>query len=59
MDFDATGQLMIVYSAFVMYLRKNVNKMKQCINSLWTSRKLKIQLGGMFCIIFYLSLVSP
>jgi len=33
-DFDATGQLMIIYSAFVKYLRKNGNTMKQCINSL-------------------------
>jgi len=29
MDFDATGQLLILYSAFVNYLRKNGNKMKQ------------------------------
>jgi len=29
-DFDVTGQLMTIYSAFVNYLRKNRNKMKQC-----------------------------
>jgi len=34
MDFDATGQLMIIYSAFVKYLRKNGNTMKQRISSL-------------------------
>jgi hypothetical protein len=33
-DFDATGQLRIIHSAFVKYLRKNGNKMKQCISSL-------------------------
>jgi len=26
-----TGQLLIIYSAFVKYLRKNGNTMKQCI----------------------------
>jgi len=29
-DFDATGQLLIIYSAFVKYLRRNGNTMKQC-----------------------------
>jgi len=29
-DFDATGQLLILYSAFVQYFRKNGNMMKQC-----------------------------
>jgi len=33
-DFDATGQLLIIYSAFIKYLRKNGNKTKQCINCL-------------------------
>jgi len=33
-DSDATGQLLIVYSAFVKYLRKNMNTMKQCISCL-------------------------
>jgi len=28
-DFDAAGQLRIIYSAFVTYLRKNGNTMKQ------------------------------
>jgi len=31
-DFDATSQLLIIYSAFVKYLRKNGNTMKQCIS---------------------------
>jgi len=33
-DFEAAGQLLIIYSAFVKYLRKNGNKMKQYISSL-------------------------
>jgi len=32
-DFDATGQLLIIYSAFVKYLRKNGNTMKKCVSS--------------------------
>jgi len=33
-DSDTTGQLLIIYSAFVKYLRKNRNTMKQIISSL-------------------------
>ena len=33
-DFNATGQLLIIYSVFVKDLRKNGNTMKQCISSL-------------------------
>jgi len=33
-DFDITGKLLITYSAFVKYLRKNGNTMKQCVSSL-------------------------
>ena len=58
MDFDATGQLMIIYAAFVKYLRKKT-KTKQCISSLQTSRKLMIQLGGRSCIIFSLEFGIP
>jgi hypothetical protein len=36
-DFDATGQLVITYSAFSKYFRKNGNTMMQCISYLWTS----------------------
>jgi len=49
-DSDATGRLLVIYSAFVIFLRKNWNKMKQCISSLQTSRRLMIQLGGRSCI---------
>jgi hypothetical protein len=33
-DSDAIGQLLITYSVFVKYLRKNGNTMRQCISSL-------------------------
>ena len=45
-DFEVTGQLLIIYFAFIKYLRKNGNTMRQCISYLWTSRKPMIQLGG-------------
>jgi len=51
-DFDTAGQLLIIYFAFIKYLRKNGNTMKQCISSLQTSRKLMIKLGGRSYIIF-------
>ena len=37
MDFNATGQLLIMYTVFVKYLRKNRNTMKQCISSIQMS----------------------
>jgi hypothetical protein len=33
-DLDVTFRLLIIYSAFVKYLRKNGNKMRQCISYL-------------------------
>ena len=57
MDSDAAGQLMTIYSAFVKYLKKNVNSMKQCISCLQTSEKLMIQVEGKSRII--IRLVSP
>ena len=33
-DSEATGRLLIIYSTFGKYLRKNGNAMKQCISSL-------------------------
>jgi hypothetical protein len=57
-DFDTTGQLLIIHTGFVKYLRKNGNTTKQCVSCLWTSRKFMIQLGGRSCIIFSLCLVS-
>jgi len=57
-DFDATGQLLIIYSAFVKYLRKNGNTTKQCFSCLQNARNLTTNLGGRFCIIFWTGLVS-
>jgi len=34
MNFDLTGLLLIIYFAFVKYLRKNGNTVKQCISYL-------------------------
>jgi hypothetical protein len=44
-DFNTTGQLLIVYAAFVRYWKGNGNKVNQCFSCLWTSRKFMIQLG--------------
>ena len=33
-DSDTKGHLLIIYSVFVKYLRKNGNTMRQCISSL-------------------------
>jgi len=45
-DFDVTGQLLIIYSAISKILRKNVYTMRQCISSLQSSTKPTIQLLG-------------
>jgi len=50
---------MIKDSSVVKYLRKNGNKMKQCISYLYTSRNLMVHLGGGSCIIFSFNVVSP
>jgi hypothetical protein len=57
-DFDVTGQLLIIYSAFVKYLGENGNAMKQYIRNLQTSRKTVFQLGGRSYMISLLNLVS-
>jgi hypothetical protein len=63
-DFDATGQLQIIYSAFIKSMRDGgwggkENTMKQCISYLQTSSKPMIQFGERSFIIFTMSLVSP
>jgi len=45
--------------AFVKYLRKNENAMKQFVNYFCTSRRFIIQLEGRSCIMFSCSLVFP
>ena len=57
-DFDATGQLLIIHTAFVKYLRKSGNTMKQGISYLSISRRIMIQLGGRSYGTFSVSLVS-
>jgi hypothetical protein len=57
-DFNVTGQLLFIYSAFVKYLRKNGNKSRQYFSFISTEIKPMIQIGGRSCIIFSLSLVS-
>jgi hypothetical protein len=39
-DFAATAELLSMYSAFIKYLRKDGNTMKQYISCLYTSRRL-------------------
>jgi hypothetical protein len=39
-DFDATDQLVIIYSAFIKYLRRNGTTVTRCISYLYTSRKV-------------------
>ena len=56
--FDATDRLLILYSAFAKYLRKNGSTMKKFISCSQTSRKLMIQLEGRSYIRFSLSVVS-
>jgi hypothetical protein len=51
-DFDATSELLVIYSAFTKYFRHSGNTMKLCINYLYTSRKPMLQLGQRCCIIF-------
>jgi hypothetical protein len=52
-DFDARVQLLIIYAAFVKYLRKSGNIRKQFISYLKTSRNQIIQLGRMSCTVQY------
>jgi len=56
-DFDVTGRLLIIYSAFAKYLKKNGNTMRKFISSLQISRKRMIHLGGRSYIRFSLSLI--
>jgi len=58
-DVDAIGQLLILYSAFVTYMRNKL-EYNEAVHQLFIdSRKLKIQLGGRSFIISSLSFVSP
>ena len=54
-NYEATGSLLITYSGFFKYLRKNGNTMKQCISYLLMLRKLMIQLRGRSGTVFSMS----
>jgi hypothetical protein len=56
-DFDGTDEIVIIYSAFVKYLRKlecNDAVHQQFIDS----GKFMILVGGRSCVIFSLNLIS-
>jgi len=57
-DLDVTGQLLIIYFAFIRYLRKNGNTIRQVHQQSVNFKKPYDQSGGRSCIIFSLSLVS-
>jgi hypothetical protein len=54
-EFDARGQLLIIYSAFLKYVRKTGNT----ISYLQNSRRPQIHLGGRYFIIISLSFDIP
>jgi hypothetical protein len=55
-DFDATGQLLIIYSAFIKYVRKEWDYNETMHQLFIDFKKPMIQLGGKFCIIFSLKI---
>jgi len=57
-NYDATYELLIMYSPFNNIPEKMGIQMEQCIICLQISRKLMIQLAGTSCAIFSLSLIS-
>ena len=59
MDVDATVQLLILYSAFVTYVRKKWEYNEAAHQLFIDSRKLMIKLGGRSFIISSLNFVSP
>jgi hypothetical protein len=57
--FDVTDQLLIRFSAFVRYWRRDGSTMRQYISYSKASRKPLIQLGRKYCTIFSYSLGYP
>ena len=51
-DFDTTGQLLIIHSPFVRYLRKYGNAMKQCISYFQTKQAYDSVRREVLCNIF-------
>jgi len=58
-DFDATGELLIIYFAVIKYLRKNGNTVKQCINYYRLKEGSNSVRREVLYGIFSLGLVSP
>jgi len=58
-DFNATGQLLIIYSAFIKYLRKNGNTTKQCISSLYGSVRREVLYNILIEFCIPMKLVRP
>ena len=61
-DFDATGQLLITYSAFNKYFKKKKGggEYNEAMHHVFTDfKKFMTWLGGWSFIIFSMSLVSP
>ena len=58
-DFDATGQLLIIYPAFIIYLRKNENTIIRYTSYIQTARKPMFQLGGSTCINILIEFCIP
>jgi hypothetical protein len=56
-DFEATGQILIIDSALVKYLKK-LEYTESVHSSLYIGRKSMIQLGERSFMIFSLSLIS-
>ena len=57
-DSDAIGQLLIIYSVFVKYLKKKW-KRNEALHQLFIDFKKAYDSGRRPCTIFSLSLVSP
>ena len=56
-DFVATGQLLIIYSSFVKYVKKKIWGYNAAVHRLLIDFKPTTHLEGKSCIIFSLSLV--
>jgi hypothetical protein len=56
-DFNATDQLLIRFSAFVRHCRRNGSTMGQYTTYIHTSRMSVIQIGEKYCTVFSFTLV--
>jgi len=59
MDFDATGQLLIMYSAIIKYLQKKKKwECSETMHQLFIDCKKACDLEWRYCILFSMNLVS-